>query len=46
MSVAELAATLGMTLGLLLDGFVTLAYALVAFDALARRWFHWRHRVR
>lgn len=42
----SLAATLGLTLGLLTVGFVTLAYALVAFDAVARRWFRWRHRIR
>ena len=38
--------TLGVTICLLTIGFVTLAYALVLFDVLARRWFRWRHRIR
>ncbi len=46
MTLAELLTTLGVTICLLTIGFVTLAYALVAFDALARRWFRWRHRIR
>ena len=41
MTLAELLSTLGVTICLLTIGFVTLAYALVAFDALARRWFRW-----
>lgn len=43
---SEVLWTLGVALGLLIVGFATLAYALVAVDALARRWFHWRHRIR
>ncbi len=39
----SLAATLGMTLGLLIVGFVALAYALVVFDVAYDRWRRWRH---